>query len=102
MRDSTRHPFSLNGDDRIVLNRLLNFLKAVSDPYIRGQVRDTVIETLQVMVRIPSAAVYVNATLPAIPIFYSGILSLAAGIYREPTVHRLVAYLLTVANYMED
>lgn len=50
MRNIHRYPFFLNGDDRIMINGLVNFFKAVSDPFTRSKVRVIVRATVRLNV----------------------------------------------------
>lgn len=58
-----------------MLNGLVNLLKAVSDPFIRSQVRDILIDTLRVMFCVQYTTLNMNETFHMGPIIFSGMFS---------------------------
>ena len=102
MRNSRRHPFVLIRSDVIEITGLVNFLKAVPDPFIRNQVHGIVIAMLETLVHFPESLPYLGSRGNMSPPLLDSIAHLAHEVRREPTISRRNAYLCSIKNTIED
>ena len=97
-----RHPFVLIEKDRFILTSLVNFIKAVRDPFIQQQIHAIVRFILEPMVRAPSIEAFIHGPSTLEPIVILNLLNLSGEISNEPNDFRRNAYLNTGFNTIVD
>ena len=97
-----RHPFILIEKDRFLLTSIVNFIKAVRDPFIQQQVHGMLRYILECMVRAPSIEAFIHGPSLLEPMIILNLLDLSERIRNEPNDFRRNAYLKTIFNTIVD
>ena len=97
-----RHPFILIEKDRFLLKSIVNFIKAVRDPFIQQQVHGIIRYILESMVRAASIEAFIHGPSHLEPVIILNLLDLSERIRNEPNDFRRNAYLKTIFNTVVD
>ena len=97
-----RHPFVLIEKDRFILTSIVNFIKAVRDPFIQQQVHSLVRFFLKMMVKTDSNDIFDVQNPSLEPVVGLHLLDLAGEIRNEPIGFRREAYIKTIFSSIVD
>ena len=75
---------------------LMNFLKAIPDPFIRNQVHGIIIAMLETLVHAPGSLPYLGYRGNMSPPLLDSLVHLAHEVRCEPTIARSNAYLCSI------
>ena len=89
-------------NDIVEITGLVNFFKAVPDPFIRNQVQGITIAMLEMLVRVPGPLPHLGYRGNTSPPLLDSLIHLANEVRREPTSSRRNAYLCSIKNTIED
>ena len=97
-----RHPFILIEKERFLLTPIVNFIKAVRDPFIQQQVDAVIRYILEFIVRAPSIEDFIHGPSFLEPKIILNLLNLSEEIRNDPNDFRCNAYIKTVFNAIVD
>ena len=97
-----RHPFILIEKDRFLLTSIVNFIKAVREPFTQQQVHGIIRYILESMIRAPSIKAFIHGPSLLEPVIVLNLLDLSERTRKESNDFCRNAYLKAIFNTIVD